>query len=133
MLNIYWNINLVEFEKIQKGVDFVAVEYPNILDVVGDLTIEINKEIFFKQPYFPVLEFIRTLEKWDKESDMFYNCIETEDNPLISFIYSNRGWVVKSPWQLFESKELFSKEELLAAVNDLMLSVKRQLITSIKL
>lgn len=131
MLNIYWNINLVEFEKTQNKVDFVAIGYPDILDVVGDLTIEINKELFFKQPYFPVLEFIRTLEKWDKESNMFYNCIETEDNPLISFIYCKRGWLIKSPWQLFESKELISKEELLAAINDLMLSVKGQLITPI--
>jgi hypothetical protein len=124
-------MDLVELEKLQKKVDFLAVGYPDVLDVVGDLTIEINKEIFFKQPFFPVLEFVRTLEKWDKKSNMFYNCIETDDNPLISFVKNKVGWVVKSPWQLFECKELISSEELLVAINEFMISVKGQLIVGV--
>ena len=131
MINIFWNIDLAEYENIQKEVCYSVNTYPEIIDVIGDLIIEINNKIFFKEPYFPILEFIRTLEKWDKVSNMLYNCIETENNPLISFIFNNGGWLVKSPWELFKCKELLSKEELLTAISDLILSVKMQLKTPI--
>lgn len=127
MINIYWNIDLVEYKKMQKEVDYTASGYPEIIDVVGDLTVEINNKKFFEQPYFPVIEFIRTLEQWDKNSDMLYNCIETEDNPLISFIYDIKGWKIKSPWQLFECTLYFQKKELLESIEKLMKSVKEQL------
>ncbi len=131
MINIFWNIDLAEYENIQKEVSYSVNTYPEIIDVIGDLIIEINNGIYFKEPYFPILEIIRTLEKWDKVSNMLYNCIETDNNPLISFIFTNVGWLVKSPWELFKCKELFSKEELLTAISDLILSVKMQLKTPI--
>ena len=86
MIKIYWKIDLDEYLKLDKKIDYMSEQYPDMIDVTGDLTIEINNETFFMEPYFPVIEFIRTLEKWDKINNMAYNCIETEDNPLISFI-----------------------------------------------
>lgn len=58
---------------------------------------------------------------------MLYNCIEAEDNPLISFIFTNQGWKIKSPWQLFECADFLSKEELLKSVENLIASVREQL------
>ncbi|MDF2653686.1 MAG: hypothetical protein K0R19_160 [Bacillota bacterium] len=71
-----------------------------------------------------ILEFIRTLEKWDQANSMLYNSIETEDNPLISFIASEKGWIIKSPWQLFECNEIIPKGEILESIKILAESVK---------
>lgn len=129
MINFYWKIDLAEYKKNQRKIEYSTNEYPDLNDVCGDLTIEVNNKIFFKEPYFLALEFIRALEKWLNNTNkiMIYNCIETEDNPLISFILNNKGWQIISPWQLFECNDIFSKEELLEAIGYLMKSVKEQL------
>ena len=128
MINMYWKIDSTEYKKIGKKFDYETDRYPGMIEVVGDLRIEVNEKTFFSQPYFPVIEFIRTLEKWDKNNNMLYNCIEAEDNPLISFIFTNQGWKIKSPWQLFECADFFSKEELLKSIENLIASVREQLV-----
>lgn len=126
MVNFNFNIDKTEYNKNQSRVAYTVNQYPEMIEVVGDFIIKINDKIFFNQP-FPILEFIRTLERWDKTNNMFYNCIETEDNPLISFIISKDGWKIKSPWQLFECNEFLSQKELLESIEKLMESVKEQL------
>jgi len=127
MLDFHFNIDKTEYNKKQSKVTYTVNQYPEMIEVVGDFTIKINDKIFFSEPYFPVMEFIRTLERWDKTNNMIYNCIETEDNPLISFITSKNGWKIKSPWQLFECNDFFTQKELLESINKLTESVKRQL------
>lgn len=129
MINIYWKIDLNEYKKIQRRIEYSINKYPDLIDLSGDITIEVNNKTFFKQSDFPVLEFIRALEKWlnNTNSNMIYNNIETEDNPLISFIFNDKGWQIISPWQLFECTDFLTKEELLKAIGYLMESVKEQL------
>lgn len=127
MLNFYFNINQTEYKKNQTKNDYNVSQYPEKIQIVGTFTIEINNKVFFKEPYFPILEFIRILEQWDKTSNMFYNGIETEDNPLISFVASEKGWKIKSSWQLFECLDFFTIEELLESIDNLIKSVKKQL------
>ena len=84
------------------------------------LSIWVNNQQFFLEPDFPVLDFLYTVYKWkiskDNE-DFFYNCIETEDNPLISFTRENSMWTICSPWQLFECEKRFTKEEIINALD----------------
>lgn len=127
MVNFYWEVDRAEYNKNQTKVAYSADQYPEMIGVVGPLIITIHDKVFFTEPYFPVIEFIRTLERWDKINNMFYNCIETEDNPLISFITSKNGWKIKSPWQLLECNEFLSQKELLESIEKLMESVKEQL------
>ena len=62
-----------------------------------------------------------------KSPEMVYNCIDTEDNPLIHFTENNGLWFVKSPWQKFECNLAFTRVELETAVLELERSVNEQL------
>ncbi|MBC8080483.1 MAG: hypothetical protein H7X86_09070 [Gorillibacterium sp.] len=126
MVKFNFIIDKTEYNKKQSKIAYTVNQYPEMIEVVGDFIIKINDKIFFNQP-FPILELIRTLERWDKTSNMFYNCIETEDNPLISFVTSKDGWIIKSPWQLFECNVFLSQKELLESIEKLTESVKEQL------
>ena len=66
-----------------------------------------------------MLEFLRSVNDWkNQDVGLFeYVSIETEDNPLISFISENDMWVICSPWQLFECKTKFTKEQLVSALD----------------
>lgn len=89
-----------------------------LLDDCATFSICINDKEFFHEPDFPVLEFLREVALWaDKEGSMYYNSIETDDNPLISFIKDENGYTISSPWQKFECIDCFSKEELLSALS----------------
>lgn len=89
-----------------------------LLNDCASFSICINDKEFFHEPDFPVLEFLREVALWvDKEGSMYYNSIETDDNPFISFIKDENGYTISSPWQKFECNDCFSKEELLSALN----------------
>ena len=89
-----------------------------LLDDCASFSICINDKEFFRELDFPILEFLREVALWaDKEGNMYYNSIETDDNPLIAFIKSESGYLISSPWQKFECNDCFSKEELLSALN----------------
>lgn len=94
-------------------------EYPEILLIVGEFKIIINKETFFAEPYFPILEFMKVALRWvniDETTPMIYNTVETEENPLISFTKTIDGWNIFSPWQEFNCNLCFSKDELAIAI-----------------
>lgn len=66
-----------------------------MLLIVGDFKIIINKELFFSEPYFPILEFMKVALSWvhnDENTPMLYNSVETEENPLISFTKVTDSW-----------------------------------------
>ena len=105
-----------------------------IYEYDGVLTILIDNTKFFEDE-IAILEFFRDLIKWinspRKSKNMLYNCIETEDNPLISFTCENGKWFICSPWQLFACKISFSREELENAILKLKNDVEMQLNISI--
>ncbi|NLN81649.1 MAG: hypothetical protein GX136_03795 [Clostridiales bacterium] len=93
------------------------------LEYEGEFTVTINSKTFFQEPYFTVLEFLRDALDWvgceNKTKPMLYNSIETEENPLISFIERSGKWYVQSPWQKYECDITFTRGELEKAVLDL--------------
>lgn len=84
-----------------------------------DFRIMINEKLFFREPLFPILEFLSQINPWiseEKKIDFAYNSIETEENPLLSFSYINEGWKIRSPWQQFESDAIFSKQSIVLEI-----------------
>ena len=103
----------------------IPSSYPALIDYESEFKIMINGEIFFDDPNFPLLEFLRYATEWIKHTDMpfEYSSIETEDNPLIVFSSKNGTWAISSPWQKFKCYTSFTKEEFIDAINVLLAKV----------
>ncbi len=119
---------MIEFnvDSIQKDIKCIPKKYPKLTEYEVDFSIIINGQLFFDEPNFPVLEFLHFVNIWkDKGNHSFeYISIETEENPLISFICKNDMFLISSPWQLFECKTEFTKEQLICALDNLENEVK---------
>lgn len=77
-------------------------------------SIEINDRIFFSTEYFNVLEFLQQIAIWkENRGNMIYNCVDTDDNPLLSFIELDGAYEIRSTWQRFECKEKFLFSDLI--------------------
>lgn len=116
------------FYPTQKINGKIPEEYPDVLNFEGAFKIKINGESFFSQPHFSVLEFLMFADKWvtdnDKTKNMLYDCIDTDDNPIISFVNKNGKWYIHSPWQLFKCHTPFSRGELENAILRLKESIR---------
>jgi len=123
---------IFEFLLIDRQEEFHNEKHSYIYEYEGCLTILIDGKVFFKEQGIAVLEFLRDACKWinnkNKREDMLYNCIETEDNPLISFILKKDKWYIQSPWQKFKSDGVFAREELESAIFELKHSVSQYIL-----
>lgn len=118
-----------EFKLTNHYKEFHDEKHSYIYEYEGYFKILINGREFFNEPGIAIYEFFRDVLGWikNKSKSMLYNCIETEDNPLISFIQKDGGWSVYSPWQKYKADTLFEREELETAIKKLESNVKRQL------
>lgn len=115
--NIRFISNYVNNSEITVS-NLIDMKSYELLDVCASFSICINDKEFFHEPDFPILEFLKEVALWaGKEGSMYYNSIETDDNPLVSFIKNENGYTISSPWQKFECNDCFSKEELLSTLN----------------
>ena len=112
-------------KKIPKG-------YPELTEYEFDFSIVINGKLFFKEPNFPVFEFLYFVNDWKGMTNCSfeYFSFETEDNPLISFIFENNFWSIRSPWQLFKCQTKFTKQQLTEALNKLETQIWRCIFNS---
>lgn len=111
-----------EIELIDTTKKIIPKKYPELIQVEALFRIVINGMVFFEEPNFPVYEFLHAVKKWinKQEKEKFeYISVETEDNPLICFLYEDGGWIINSPWQLFECRYKFTREELINAINEI--------------
>ena len=110
-----------EVKKRQKRYkNFLKLSEMQRLNYDMGLSIWVDNQQFFWEPDFPVLDFLYTVYKWKTSKDnedFIYNCVETEDNPLISFTREKSMWMICSPWQLFECEKRFTKEEIVNALD----------------
>ena len=91
------------------------------------MTIMINDRVFFNDPFFCILEFWKSLAEWDKTHTFDYHSIETDENPLIRFVRTPDGWLLRSPWSVFNADEyLLSTEDLCIAIS----ALEKQLFVS---
>ena len=93
-------------------------KYPELITCEVYLCILINNEVYFEDPFFSIHEFLFFIDKWKHMHDcsFIYNSIETEDNPLLCFNYSNGRYSIKSTWELFRCDITYTKTELLDAL-----------------
>lgn len=112
---------MIVFELLDFPTDcnYIPCKYPEILYYDVHIKIMIDSEVFFDEPNFPIFEFLYYIKKWRKSvSESFrFISLETEDNPLISFLYTHEGWTVHSRWQYFECEKRFTKIELYKALD----------------
>lgn len=97
--------------------DLLDYKYYDLVNVKDEATfsIIIDNKVFFSTSGFNILEFLRQIASWEiHKGDMIYNCIDTEDNPLISFIEKDGLYTIHSPWQKFECNDKFSFSDLIS-------------------
>ena len=87
-----------------------------------DFRIVIEERTFFHEPLFPILELVKYCQQWRKNanSSFVYNTIESEENPLLSFLPQNDMWRVYSVWQKFECETEFSFAEVQAFIENIV-------------
>ena len=96
------------------------MNYCQLLKIECYFCIKIDNKIFFEEPLFPILEFLYFYKKWDKASNFEYITIESEDNPIISFIKKYNGWYIDSVWKKFECNYIFELEQIINAIEKLI-------------
>lgn len=100
------------------------MDYSDLLQHEVSFTILLNKQVYFHDDYFCILELVSNLIKWQTTqpiSDFSHEALDTEDNPLISFHSSPLGWILYSPWGNFDASSLYVSDlELISAVNSLI-------------
>lgn len=97
--------------------DLINCKYYDLINAENEatFTIKINDKVFFSTSGFNILEFLLCIAQWEiNKGDMIYNCIDTNDNPLISFIEEDGFYRIHSAWQEFECKEKFDFSELIS-------------------
>lgn len=114
---------MIEFNVVQTDIKIrrKPKSYPKLVEYEADFSILVNGKLFFHEPNFPLLEFLHfvTRKKIENGGSVDYISIETEENPLISFIYEDDMFTISSPWQLFECETKFSKEQIISALDKL--------------
>jgi len=103
----------------------------DLYDVIRDerdFQIMINEEIFFHEPLFPILELVQYCRQWiiNANTNFAYNTIESEENPLLSFMLQKEKWRISSVWQKFECEVEFSFTEVKAFIRDIINQVVQE-------
>ena len=94
-------------------------KYPDLTQYEVEFMIIVEGRIFFEEPNFPLLEFLKSINVWknsNEEKTFNYVSIETDDNPLISFMYEKDKWIIQSPWQQFKCDTEFTRQQLIEAI-----------------
>lgn len=102
------------------------LKYKDLLKIECYFCIKVNGRVFFEEPLFPLLEFLYFYKKWslNRDQDFIYNTIESEDNPLITFKKYKNGWKIDSTWKRFQCNMVFTIEDLIHAVDNLIYTIE---------
>ncbi len=123
LVDLEFNTGCLTTKKITKD-QLLQMDCLSLLQREVSFTIYLNKQVYFHDDYFCILEFVYNLVKWQASqpiSDFSHIAMDTEDNPLISFHPSPLGWTIYSPWCNFDASSLYVSElELVSAVNSLI-------------
>ena len=110
-----------------KKLEGIPNKYPELIQYEMPFRIIVNGRLFFEDEYFPVYEFLWQIREWKSGEDFYYNSIETDDNPILSFQIvpdEKPFYRIISVWQKFYCEDLFSEEELSKAIQALEEGIK---------
>ena len=107
-----------------------------LIDMDGELKINIDHSCFFREPSLALLELGVSLKKWRKrdprgEKNFYYFTMEHDEKegPILAFIKkSGNEWHLFSIWQEFEHEETISSQVLLEAVDRYLAGLEEVLI-----
>lgn len=96
-----------------------------LIDVDGELEINIKGACFFREPSFTLLELGVSLKSWRKsqssETESFYFFTmeyDEREGPMLAFERkSENQWQLFSIWQNFEHEETLTQEALIKGVD----------------
>jgi len=93
-------------------------------ELEGDFSVVINGTEYFESGGIPVIEFIDQAEAWiakaNETADFLYDCVDTDDKPLMAFRYRDGFFTFRSPWELARSEDQLTFEDIRSAVEQLL-------------
>ena len=124
MANLAINFELDPLLKLEKKL----IQQKNgklLIDVDGELKINIGHACFFREPSLALLELGVSLKKWRKRDprgvkNFYYFTMEHDEKegPILAFIKkSEKEWQLFSIWQEFNHEDTISSDVLLEAVD----------------
>lgn len=113
MPNIEFKVK--NFSDILQKINLSKIKPEKALQYEIPFEILIDGKVYFSDEYFPLLDFAKFISDagaFSEQADILYNCIETEENPLIGFCFRDGEWFINSPWELFVCEESFSNRSV---------------------
>ncbi len=98
----------------------LQLDYADLISDEQYFCIKINGNIFYEQPLFPILEFLFAYLIWDKKHNFIFNTIESEENPMIVFKHTLRGWKLDSVWKKFDCLAVFNLNEIVYGIEKMI-------------
>ncbi len=94
--------------------EFLEMDKYTQLQEERAFAILIDNRVFYSQPLFPILELAEACLSWLRRAkgDFEYVTMEAEENPMLKFTRTPKGFLLSSPWQKFSCTTLFAKEEV---------------------
>lgn len=97
-----------------------------VLETECRFAVELNGRIWFDEPLFAIHELLQSVKPWRDagcRDSLDFCSMETEDNPLLRFTRTERGWQLQAPWQRFPAEDaVIGHQTLVEAVDALLQS-----------
>ncbi|MCH4827931.1 hypothetical protein [Planococcus halocryophilus] len=135
MVNLSINFELDPSLKLEKSL-LRQKDAKLLIDVEGELKINIDQAVFFQEPSLALLELGVNLKKWrirdSRGATNFYHVTMEHDEregPILAFIQKNETeWYLFSIWQEFKHEDTISSEVLLGAVDRYLAELEEVLV-----
>ena len=95
-----------------------------MLEMECRFAVELNGRLWFDEPLFAIHELLQKVKPWRDEGcrDSLRFCsMETEDNPLLCFVWMEQGWLLQSPWQRFPVQDAVIGHQTMVEAIDVLL------------
>ena len=105
-----------ELEK-KRQVSLNELNRMHLSDILSDdrsFEIRIYNILFFRDQYFPILEFVKYVNRWlnERNEDFIFITEDDYQNPILAFHNYGNRWKIYSVWQEFECETEFSFNEV---------------------
>jgi hypothetical protein len=124
------------FGKLTSTVDDSTEIWQLWLKIEATFSVFVGPEIVYSEPYFPVVEFAQTAERWldSCRSHLVYVSLESEERPLIAFYRCADGnFTFYSPHASVAQVVIVSPDALEFGLRAFILSLRRAVMSELHL